>query len=611
MKTWSLLIFQAFIFTAYAQEHASIVKQSSTYTIKDNQTAEIEEVCTMKIISEKGNSHGLYRQFIDRFTKLTDISLDVYDKNGQRVKKMRRSDGHEFGFNESYEISDGKVFVLDPDYKEYPYTIEVKSTIKLNGFTSLPVWVPRSYFNVSVAEANFTIVYPENLLIKFKEENITGQQSNEQGKIIRRYMVKDLPAVQSRIRYKDFYKDQIKVFVCPENFQLDGVSGSNRSWQDFGEWFLKLNSDPYVLSENTKSFINSIDKTNKPLLVEKIYEYMQDRTRYVSIQLGIGGFKSLPTADVEKYGYGDCKALSTYTKNMLDYAGIKSNYVLVKAGEDVPELLSDFPSSQFNHVYIGVPLDRDTIYLECTSQINPVNHTGTFTDDRYVLWIEKGKSSLIRSRIYQHTANVRTSKIHVELDKEGNSMLKYSVDNQGIFFDEVMLYKMAPTDYVKRYNEGKFDFDNFTIKDFKYNQQSRNVPFFTAQFVIEVSNFAKLVNGKLILSTHTLSPAHKYVDSDELMNYFYVPRAITLIDEITVSIPENFWIGNLPQPEKIVSLYGSFETSIEANSNTLIIKKTLVLKKGNYTKDGHIAFKQFYDQVDKSQKRKLILNSRT
>ena len=59
---------------------------------------------------------------------------------------------------------------------------------------------------------------------------------------------------------------------------------------------------------------------------------MQSRTRYASIQLGIGGYKPAPAMEVSEKGYGDCKGLTNYMSALLKEAGITSYYTWVKSG---------------------------------------------------------------------------------------------------------------------------------------------------------------------------------------------------------------------------------------------------------------------------------------
>ena len=67
---------------------------------------------------------------------------------------------------------------------------------------------------------------------------------------------------------------------------------------------------------------------------------------------------------------------------MLKEAGIKGYYTIIMAGKNAPEVIPDFPNDQFNHIIVAVPNNRDTLWLECTSQTNPFGYLGHFTGDR-------------------------------------------------------------------------------------------------------------------------------------------------------------------------------------------------------------------------------------
>ena len=96
---------------------------------------------------------------------------------------------------------------------------------------------------------------------------------------------------------------------------------------------------------------------------------MQNKTRYVSIQLGIGGYQPFEASVVDKTGYGDCKALSNYMLSMLETIGIKGHYALIMAGQNSPELEEDFPSSQFNHAIVAVPNGADTLWASLAGRL--------------------------------------------------------------------------------------------------------------------------------------------------------------------------------------------------------------------------------------------------
>ncbi len=608
-----LLVGAVFLMPSLFAQEKSIIEENRTSYLLDDKSIIEEDYLRIKIFSEEGYKNSIYLNYTDKYRDIKSIRVNVYDANNKRVKTLSKGDAIEVGFNPSYEINDAKRIYIDPKYKNYPFVIEMTSKVKLNGFISLPTWVPRNQFDVAVKHAELVFEYPESMKVHFKEEFITPTQTElTEGILRKKYVVNDLPAVPAKVRYQDFFIEQPKVYISPQKFWLDDKVGSNESWKDFGNWFYSLNNESFSLTQETKSFIDDRkSKATQRELVRDIYMFMQDKTRYVSIQLGIGGFKSLPIESVEKFGYGDCKALSTYMKAMLYYAGITSNYILTRAGRDVPDVLKDFPSNQFNHVYIGVPMKSDTIFLECTSQESPYNYTGTFTDDRNVLWVEKDDSKIIRSRIYDHKMNRQENKAQISIDSLGQASISLDVKNHGIFFDEVMLFQRAQSDYVAAFNQRKFTYPDFTIKDFKFKHPDRANAEFESNYLIQVNGMGKRVGAKMVLPYTFTIPASKYVIKDEMMKYCAITRGIHVSDNVSVTLPKNYWAYQLPEPEVIDSKFGKYSLKMEFSGDKLIIKRDITLYKGDYKKAEYEGFQDFFGRIEKLENKKLVLNSKT
>ncbi len=75
--------------------------------------------------------------------------------------------------------------------------------------------------------------------------------------------------------------------------EIEGYYGSMLSWKDFGKWYYKLSNGRDILPQDALGEIDEIIKTcsDRDEKIKKLYNYMQSRTRYVSIQLGIGSWQ--------------------------------------------------------------------------------------------------------------------------------------------------------------------------------------------------------------------------------------------------------------------------------------------------------------------------------
>lgn len=141
------------------------------------------------------------------------------------------------------------------------------------------------------------------------------------------------------------------------------------------------------------------DAIDKKEVIKRLYKYLQRRTRYINITLGIGGLKPYPAEYVAQNKYGDCKALSNYMKALLEQVNINSYYTLINSGENIGAIIKDFPSQQFNHAILFVPLEDDSVWLECTANSIPFAYLGTSVQNREALVIDGDKSRFVTTPV--------------------------------------------------------------------------------------------------------------------------------------------------------------------------------------------------------------------
>lgn len=133
--------------------------------------------------------------------------------------------------------------------------------------------------------------------------------------------------------------------------------GKEQSWQGVGLWYQGL-------TDGVPRRDGSVADTAKELLtgaaeakdrLARLTSFVQEKVRYVAVEVGIGGYKPFPPREVLANRWGDCKAKSFLLIDLLREAGIEAYPVLIRAaGADRidPEFASPM---QFNHLIVAVP----------------------------------------------------------------------------------------------------------------------------------------------------------------------------------------------------------------------------------------------------------------
>jgi hypothetical protein len=596
------------------KDATSVVRlDEQTFVISGPGKAIYSQIYAVTIMDESSYKRAIFMEPYDKFRKVKSIKASIYDKFGNEVKKIKYEDITDMSMIQSLSsFDDSRVKFFDPEYKFFPFTIEYSYEVQFTGLLSYPSWSPYKSYDESVEKSSMTVTAAKSFEFKYHLKNgapepvITDDAS---GKVYK-WELTGLPAM--KYQYFSHYDDEDPaVYLAPKEFEIGGERGFCNSWSEFASWISKLNANGNNLSEQAKKEINAlIASVDDPMKkVEILYDYMQSKTRYVSIQLGIGGWKPFDANTVERLGYGDCKALTNYMKSILEVAGIKSNYVLVSAGKHEPNIITSFPSNQFNHAFLMVPMATDTIWLECTDQQVPFNYNGTFTDDRDVLVIEDGGGSIVRTPSYDEYSSFTNSVVNVTLDQEGNALVNATTAYAGAKYMDVFDFlskdkKSAENALIKR-----IDITDFTITGFSYSDQKTEI---VEDLNLLVAAYAKKSRNNLIMPLNLMNKVSSIPKKDDARKIdVFIRRTSSERDRIFYSVPAHFHAGTNPEPVHIESRFGRYDIKVEVKDDGIEYLREFVLYKGSYPPADYNALIDFLSEVAKADRMKIMLVSGT
>lgn len=582
--------------------------------VKSISKASVDVTYAITILNKNGLKDANFTEFYDKFSKISGIRARVFDENGEQIKKVPLDEILDYsaisGFS-TYE--DNRVKFIDPKVRNYPFTVEYTYEKSWDGCFSYPSWSPQSKYNVSVEKSSYKAIIPKTLAFRYKEINIPQKVSatSDAESNIYYWEMKNIKALE----YEPFSIPGREIFpemtAAPADFKIDDYQGNITSWENFGKFISTLNEGKNVLDDATKKQLNDLvagtaDDFEK---VRKIYEYMQGRTRYVSIQVGIGGWQPFDAATVHRLSYGDCKALANYMKTMLEAVGIKSNYCLVNAGGTAPQMVQDFPSSQFNHAFLCVPLKKDTIWLECTSQRAPCGFLGDFTDDRDVLLIDNEKSKVVHTKIYNIEENKNIHNARLKIDENGKGTAEIHNSYVGLKYDDILPVYLADDADKKRIISERMRFPNFQVLNFKYNENKSVIPSLDEKLNVSFQNYLTQMGttGYFLPVNFTNRTDNRPYSMRSRKTDIYIKRPSSEIDTIIYELPASLKPEHLPSPISIKNQFGEYRAKIEYTNNQLKYIRSFQLYKGKYPASEYANFVDYFDKIANADAIKCVL----
>lgn len=571
------------------------------------------------ILNPKGDGFARYPIGYDKLTRVSDIKAAAYDANGEQIKRLKASEIVDVSaFDDNTLFSDNRLKILNLEQTVYPYTVEYEYETEyryLYSFLGDRI-VPDD--RVSVQYFYKEITYPLATPIRYKTLNVQQQptkKTNGDGTETIGWEVRDLSPVKPEPIGPLWSEIVPQVMVAPTTFEYAGYSGSMETWKDYGQWLYELTKGRDILPEATKQKILQLtkDATTTEQKTRILYEYLQSRTRYIYIALGIGGLQPFDAATVDKMGYGDCKALSNYMVAMLKEAGVKSFYSVIWAGTG-PQVDVAFPSHQANHAIVGVPNGADTIWLECTSQTNPFGYQGSNTGDRYAMAITEEGGKLVRTNRYPAAENLLVSSADVIVEPTGNAKAKIRSTFSGLQYENGDLhgYVNMTSDVQKKWIQKNISIPNFDVTSFKMQNVKDRHPKAVVEADLSLNRFAS-VNGKRLFITPNLMNRHSYIpEKNDNRKYDVVIRTGFIdLDTIRYQIPENAYPEFLPQQTKISSRFGDYECSYTMEQGKLVYIRRMTMKNGTYPAGTYQELSEFYRNVNKADNVKVVLLTKT
>ena len=610
----SILLLLACAMHGATQTVDAVVVQSTTEVdCRDMRNTRISEQRIYRLLNERASDLAEFEIGCSKWQKLTDFNGQVTDATGKVIRKFKKGELKRSDLSGSFADD---IYTLSLDYTppSYPITIDFNWVSEANnGNFGFPTFAPVAAYNTQVDHASYVLTAPAEMACRYLCLNTTTQvtQSTSGGGRIRYEAHMDnLPAIDSEPYSPPAREIVPQILWAPGKFEFHSVQGDMSSWQGFGAWNHSLLTGRQELSPEFKAQLHVMTDTctSDRSKVDVIYRYLAKTTRYVSIQLGIGGWQPFLASDVCRTGFGDCKGLTNYLCAMLHEVGVPANYVVIKSGQR--HLVTEFPSNQFNHVIAQVPLPGDTLWLECTaSAFVPLGYVHESIAGNDALLIDESGGHLVKLPNYSPEQNVSYNKARIMLQDDGSAKVNVDMRYECRQYED-MLPLMSRTEQQRRDAMlGGLNLSAVTLGDFSFTEHkdSYATPHIDVSMQLESRKLANITGSRMFVPVGLFHKVTVPRALQQRVKPVYIDYGYVDIDTLVVNIPEGFVIEAVPQPVNEVTPLGELSQTFEATDYTVIVVTRHLMRDGNYPASDYNTLRTFKTAVKKVYDQRIVL----
>ncbi|QAA81622.1 DUF3857 domain-containing protein [Aequorivita sp. H23M31] len=565
------------------------------------------------VLNKLGDSNLELYEFYSSNSRVKNIDSWIYNAIGKEMRHFKKKDFSDVSRTGGNMYVDARVLYLNYTPTSYPYIAVFTSETESGDTAFIDSWWPLNDYAEGTQRSVYKLKYDASNKPRYKANNLDGYdisiEENPEELIFSASNLKPIRYEEHSPIGRDIFPS---VLVALNSFNLKGTLGAAEDWEQFGKWMEQdLLADVREIPEGTLAKVSSLvaNETTNEGKARKIYQFVQDKVRYISVQIGIGGWKPMPAQEVDKLGYGDCKALTNYTKALLDAVGVPSYYTVLYGDIKKWDILEDFASVQGNHVILGVPDGDEITWLECTNQDVPYGYIGNFTNDRQALIITPEGGKIARTKIYETAENTQENFAKIIVGSDGKITAEFNSVSKGLQYgDKYPLAKKKADEIDKYYKERWRYINGFSISDLKFVNDKKIVGF-NEKMRLQIPNYANSVGSDFLFCPNVFNQK-SYVPPriEDRKQKLYIGYGYIDIDTVDIEIPENFIIEAVPDPTVIETKFGKYEIAFtQTSENKLRYIRKIQIEKGEYPPSEYENYRDFLRTIARLDKSKVLL----
>ena len=591
-----------------ADADAVIRFSNTTFDIRSAQKMSVTVHSVVTLMNHKAD-YEVLRVFYDQHSSAKIVSAEIFDAGGKSVRKLKK---REIQDKSAYQVetlfSDVRYLELEMRHGTYPYSVEYTYEQEYTETQNYPDWHVQG-FRESVQTAELVMTTPVDLPVHSKWINSTATLNHRDDGTSHTYtaVLSSMPAIDKEPHCPPAHDIFPRLMTSPQAFKVEGFKGSMQNWNAFGRFMYELNMGSHVLSDHMVNIVQMLvaGEDDPVRRIDILYDYLKTNMRYVSVQLGIGGWKAFDAKYVESNKYGDCKALTWFMKGMLEEIDIAAYPALISTNA-MPLFHDDFVSpGAFNHVILHVP--EHDIWLECTSNTSPTGYLGEGSAGKPVLLITPDGGIVSQTPETDKTSSLHETRDSIFLKDEN-----WTVHSHQTFTGGAHELCRALEYYYGEEERQEYFVEHFplaiqSIANVAYHADD-DQPSATCAYQLTLRHLGSQSGPRYFLPLTPLNNFDMECGSARRKLDYLISETINEQNQSVITLPEGYEIESLPSQQNInLPEVGSYTLRAKIEGGQLHVDRKLQLEKSRIRPELYSDLCNFFKMIRRADGLRVVL----
>ena len=611
----------------YADDaNAVVLLDDQETTVRDNGEIVDHERIAFRILRPEGKHYAEYPVHFDQETKLNYLHGWSITAKGQEYESKDK-DNFERSAT-TYEVfSDTKEKIVVLPGADVGTVVAYEYEQKRRPYLFQDFWFFQDL--IPVEKSRYTLRIPPKWEYRADWSNHAAQNPVEQGGAYV-WEVSDVPRIEDE-HNKPAYRALAGHMIV--TFFSEAVKNQTyHSWKDLGIWYSQLTTGVRDASPALAAKTQELAPSTLPLWerVRALSRFSQREVRYVAIEIGIGGYRPHPAADVFAHRYGDCKDKATVLSSMLAQIGIKSFYMPIHATRGIYTEKTP-PNSGFNHVILAIQLPDGSypkglpamvehpklghlLIFDPTNEWVPLGQLPYYEQDSFALLVTDDGGELTHLPASSSDLNRirRNAKLNLLPDGSLQGEIEETFSGYPAMMNREYLEMESQHDRNKNIQHflGKNQ-NNFQVDTFNIENADDITKDLVVRFTFTANHYAKNAGPLLLVRPRVIGEMAGSFDATKPRHYAYEFAAPFLrSDSVEINLPDGYGVDELPNATKGEFSFAQYQSKTEQAGNVLKYSREYKMQATSVPVEKYDDLRHLFSEIITDEKNMAVLKKK-